>query len=266
MALIKTSSEVFCYNLVVKDQLRKTHIEPEPEHSEQALAHHNNFAILGLPKEYGDQAEIQNRATEMVKKMDLQGKYDTGWEKVPLLGLDENASAAIGDDQTIEPLVRYYASLAKKWGFTDQASLSVFIQSDKFNDNPNETIHRDGVGAEAMLEVGNGKQVRTIRFVYPIGRPGTTVFPELDHQGAVVDWKSEIVDEPTDLQQTLSAHVLNAEGEEKQTLLNEASSLQLMPGTTLVFDMTSSPWHVAPPATPDGAVMTVNVLEAWEHV
>ena len=245
------------------DQLTRTPIEPDPANSEQALGHHKNFAILGLPKDYGDQTEIQARATEMVKEMDLQGKYDQGWEPVPLQGLEENASAAVGDNEIIEPLVRYYATLAKSWGFTGQAELGVMIQADKPKDNPNEMIHRDGVGSAANLEVQKGKQVRTIRFVYPIGRPGTIVYPDLDHKGAVVDWKNEIVANPTEQQQLISPHVMVAKDSERQKLLDGASATQLVPGTTLVFDMTSSPWHMAPPATPDGAVMTVNVMESW---
>lgn len=246
------------------DKLIETPMIPHASDSEEAFRHHKNFAVLGLPSEYGDQKEVQVKAAALVKEMDLQGKYDSGWEAVSLQHVDTDASEAVGGNEAIEPLVRYYAALAKSWGFTNRADLSVMIQSDKTNDNPNEVVHRDGVGATAMLAIQQGKQVRTIRFVYPIGRPGTIVYPELDHKGAVVDWRYEVIANPTAEKQRLSPHVIAAEGEEKKKVLEGSSAFQLMPGATLVFDMTNSPWHKAPSPTPNGAVMTVDIVETRE--
>lgn len=247
----------------MKDRIHETPITPDAGHFEEALEGHKNFAIISLPAEYGDQAEIQQNATAMVKGMDLQGKYDCGWESVSLEGLDENAQEAIGEEAAgIEPLIRYYAKLAKTWGFTDQAQLNVMIQSDKVSSNPNETLHRDGVGGTAALEAKKGKSIRSIRFVYPIGRPGTILYPELDHTGAPIA-NEMIVDNPTKEQEHLSPRFLPIEGDERQQTLDESGAVQLIPGATLVFDMTNSPWHIAPPPTPDGAVMTVGVYESW---
>ncbi len=178
-------------------------------------------------------------------------------------GLDEDASEAIGEDaQVIEPLIRYYATLAKKLGFSDHAQLGVFFQSDKQKDNPNENVHRDGVGARAMLAAKKGEHIRSVRFVYPIGRPGTILYPDLEHEGAPVK-RDQINSNPSEEDQILSPRFMTVEGEERQRLLEEAQATQLVPGATLVFDMANSPWHQAPPPTPDGAVMTVGVFESW---
>lgn len=252
------------YTKAMKDQIRETPITPDNEYSETALNDHKNFAIISLPSELGDAQAIQNEAVEWVKNDDwLNAKdgNDLYSEDVPLEGLETDATQAVSIP-ACEPLVRYYAGLAKSWGFTDGARLSTGIQMDKTS-NPNEHVHRDGIGARSMLAVDDGKNVRAVRFVYPIGRPGTILYPDIDHVGDPIDWKSEVITDATEEDHLKSPHFISADGEEKQRLLNEGGAVQVMPGATLVFDMTKSPWHVAPDRTPGGAVMTVDVFESW---
>jgi hypothetical protein len=247
----------------MKDRVHETPITPDLTYSEQALSDHTNFAVITLPPEFGDAQAIQAQAINSLANDEfIQKGWDSGFEPVKLEGLEADASAAVDGDLTYEPLVRYYASLAKSWGFSDNASLGVMFQSDK-DKNPNVTIHRDGVGANSSVALDDGKEVRAVRFVYPIGRPGTILYPDMDLEGQAINWKNEVIEDPTEEDHVKSPHFMSAEGEEKQRLIDEASAVQVMPGATLVFDMTRSPWHVAPDKTPGGAIMTVDVYEAW---
>lgn len=249
----------------MKDQIHETPIAPDEAHSERGLANNTNFAIISLPAELGDAQAIQDEAVEWVRNdewLNAKDGNDIYHEDVPLQGLETDASQAV-TIPACEPLVRYYAALARSWGFTDNARLSTGIQMDK-SSNPNENVHRDGIGARASLAVEDGMDVRAVRFVYPIGRPGTILYPELDHEGHPVDWMYDAIAEPTEEDHLKSPHFMSAEGDEKQRLLDEASAVQVLPGATLVFDMTKSPWHVAADRTPGGAIMTVDVFESWQ--
>lgn len=248
----------------MKDRIHETPIVNDSANAEVAFSDRDNFAILGLPPEYGDPDAIQRDAVTWIQNdewLNAKDGNDLYTEDQPLAGLDVDASDAVSIP-ACEPLVRYYATLARSWGFSDAARLTANIQMDK-TQNPNSTEHKDGIGSNSIIAAQEGKNVRAVRFVYPIGRPGTVLYPDMQHDGTPVDWKFDAIPNPTEEDELLLARHMTVDGEERQRMLDQAGAVQVLPGATLVFDMTKSPWHVAADRTPGAGVMTVNVFESW---
>jgi hypothetical protein len=239
----------------------ETPIIPDLEAREQSSIDHPNFAIIGLPNKYGDKDELQTQAMHFLKSIGTQGRYDVYWEPVQFSDVIHNASIAMDNKTELVPLMQYYTDLAHQWGFTDKATLSVAIQIDR-KENVNENVHRDGI-ASLRDDVRAGRHVRGIRFVYPIGRPGTILYPELSDKGSPANIAEGIIENPTDFERVTSPRFLDSNGVARLQSLNQAGALQVMPGNTLVFDMMNSPWHQAPNFTENGAVLTVDISESW---
>lgn len=245
----------------MKERLIQTQFSRDIPGHEHALSNHENFAVLRIPDAYGDPVKIQADATDFVTSLDLKGVYDHGYEPVPLQDVLRDVSTAWGGEDTpLSAVISFCADVAKEVGFSEGASLSAMLQSDKQDDeNPNQTAHKDGVGSNSYQPFIEGKSIRAVRFVYPIGRPGTTVFPDLAAEGSPINFQNEIIENPSEVERLTSPKFLSGPRETSQ--LAQAQPFQLLSGAILAFDMTNSPWHVAPEPTVGGAILTVNVFE-----
>lgn len=244
------------------DELKvETNIIPNLNAVERSSADISNYAIIGLPEKYGNKSDLQTQAMHLLQSLGTQGRYDVYWEPVQFSEVRHNVSSAMDHKTELAPLMQYYIDLASQWGFSDNATLSTAIQIDR-QENVNENVHRDGI-ASLSDDVRAGKHVRGIRFVYPIGRPGTILYPDLSEEGKPASIAKGVIDNPSVFEQATNPRFLDTDDTMKQHLLNQAGAIQVIPGNTLVFDLMNSPWHQAPYFTENGAVLTVDINESW---
>lgn len=256
--------------------LKQTEINPNPEEHlvDPASAEHANYAVVRPVGETLDADQIQRELTDYVKSLELGGKFDVPFsERMALGDAEVDPSMLFAEEEAIPSaaleLTKFCAHLASSLGFDDTATLSIGLQGDKYSSysNINEIPHRDGARGEV------DSQTASVRFVYPIGRPGSLIFPGIQEDGTPgVDAVSEekgwhverISPDPGD--PGLPSRFLPKGDTEIITsvddLPTDSQATQIIPGNLLVFDMTNSPWHAAPKPTVDGAVFTVDVRQA----
>lgn len=251
-------------------------INPSPEnyHVDPGSAEHVNYAIIRPYGETMDANQIQRDLAGYVKSLELGGKYDFLLvETLPLSNVEADALTLfdeLGDapDALLE-LTKFCAHVAASLGFNSTATLSVGIQGDKYDryNNINEVPHRDGVQGEPS------KETASIRFVYPIGRPGSIILTNVHEAGVAGE---QVSSDGTALYIERAARDLDSphlpprflpNGDEKiittvDELEPDSGALQVIPGNLLVFDITNSPWHAAPKPTVDGAVFTVDIRQS----
>lgn len=268
-----------CLNFVtilLVNSLKQTEIHPSPNEYrvDPGSAEHSNYAIVRPAGETLDADKIQLDLASYVKTLGLEGKYDIPLGEGMLLGeVEVDPSILLHElndaPEALSELTKFCAHMASSLGFENTATLSVGIQGDKHDEynNINEVPHRDGARGEV------GSQSASIRFVYPIGRPGSIIFPEV-HEDGVTGKQVSSEDRSLRIERTtadpnnpsLPPRFLPSGDTEIVTSADEigtdSGALQILPGNLLVFDMTNSPWHAAPEPTIDGAIFTVDVRQA----
>lgn len=250
--------------------INNTKISPSLEYSSTVFSDYEGFDVVKIPEQFGEAQEILEQVQKFVGQMNLQEKYQRNFHHVSLEQAARDASA-IFENSTLEEedysgaetVTRVCANIALGLGINPvHSEVSVAVQPDR-NDglNPNESLHKDGVGARTVRAAEQGFATRTIRFVYAVGRPGTVLYPKITESGSPVNSLVGIIDNPSEKDNFVSPRFLDPKVVDIGKVAMQGEPSQVIPGNILVFDMANSPWHQAPDNTPGGAVLTVDVLE-----